>query len=209
MPRNYRASLFYLTNPNAPTSMLFPMKMVRSFCRTFRGVVLLDEAYVDFAPEHGMALALRLPNVLVARSLSKSYALAGLRLGYAVGPAPLIQALYKIKDSYNVSRLAQELALAALRDQAHMRRNVRRIVRTRDRMARALRARGWLVLPSATNFLFAKPARGSAREVFEALRRRKIFVRYFPAKPTRDYLRITVGTDAQMRALLRALDQGP
>lgn len=207
MPRGYRASLFYLTNPNAPTSLLFPPKKVRAFCRAFRGVVLLDEAYVDFAPESGIDLARTLPNVLVARTLSKSYSLAGLRLGYAVGAAPLIDALYKIKDSYNVSRLSQDLALAALRDRAWMRRNVRRIIATREATAVSLRRRGWDVPASATNFLFAQPAGRSARDLFEALRARRIFVRYFPGPLTGDRLRITIGTVAQMRALFRALDQ--
>jgi histidinol-phosphate aminotransferase len=206
MPAGYAASLFYLTNPNAPTSLLFPKKRVRYFCRRFRGVVLIDEAYVDFAREHCMPLALKLSNVLIARTLSKSYSLAGLRLGYAVGPAPLIAALHKIKDSYNVSHLTQELALAALADIPHMRRNVKRIVATRERVARALRARGWKVFPSSTNFLWARPARLSARSVFEELRTKDIYVRYFPGPRTGQYLRITVGTDSQMNRLLKALD---
>lgn len=205
MPRGYGASLFFLTNPNAPTSLLFPKEPVAAFCRGFRGVVLVDEAYVDFAPSSCLDLALSLPNTLVARTLSKSYSLAGLRLGYAVGPAPLIAALHKIKDSYNVSRLTQALAAAALADQAWMRENVRKITATRAQVTQELRARGWTVLDSATNFLFARPPGRPAREVFEALRAKNIFVRYFAAPATADYLRITIGTDGQMAALLAAL----
>ena len=205
LPARLPASLFYLTDPNAPTSMLFPKGKVEAFCRRFKGVVLIDEAYGDFAAEHCMDLALRHPNVLVSRTLSKSYSLAGLRLGYAVGPAPLIAALYKIKDSYNISMLSQELALAALNDVAYMRRNVRRITATRARVARALAARGWTVCPSATNFLWAKPAGAPAAGVFQALRAKKIFVRYFPGPATGAHLRITIGTDAQMNKLLAAL----
>lgn len=205
MPADYRASLFFLTNPNAPTSLLFPKGQVAAFCRAFAGVVLVDEAYVDFAPANCLDLALSLPNTLVARTLSKSYSLAGIRLGYAVGPAPLVGALYKIKDSYNVSRLTQSLAAAALADQAWMRENVRKITATRDRVAQALRARGWTVLPSAANFLFARPAAAPARAVFEALRERRVFVRYFAAPATADYLRITIGTDEQMETLLAGL----
>jgi histidinol-phosphate aminotransferase len=205
MPENYSASLFYLTNPNAPTSLLFPKAKVRAFCKSFRGVVLVDEAYVDFAPGHCVDLALKLPNVLVARTLSKSYSLAGIRLGYAIGSAVLIAALDKIKDSYNVSALTQHIALAALRDQAWMRRNVQRIIATRALVAAALNARGYKVFPSATNFLWVRPAERPAQAVFASLRARNVFVRYFPEKRTGEFLRVTIGTDAQMRAFLGAL----
>ena len=205
MPAGYQASLFFLTNPNAPTSRLFPRQAVETFCRGFSGVVLLDEAYVDFAPASCLDLALSQPNVLVARTLSKSYSLAGIRLGYAVGPAPLIEALYKIKDSYNVSLLTQRLAAAALADQAWVKQNVQRIITTREKVARTLRARGWQVLDSATNFLFACPPAEPARDVFTRLREQRIYVRYFPAPRTASYLRITIGTDAEMDTLLAAI----
>ena len=206
MPIDYDASLFFLTNPNAPTSRLFPRAEVESFCRSAAGVVLIDEAYVDFAPASCVDLALQLPNVLIARTLSKSYSLAGIRLGYAVGPAPLIEALHKIKDSYNISQLTQRLAAAGLADQTWMNQNVARIVATRDQVARALRARGWQVLDSATNFLFARPPTKPASVVFEELRKRGIYVRYFPAPSTAAYLRITIGTPSEMDALLAALN---
>ena len=198
-------NLFFLTNPNAPTSLLFAKKSIADFCKSFRGVVLIDEAYVDFAPEHCADLALSLPNVLVARTLSKSYSLAGLRLGYALGPAPLIDALFKIKDSYNVSMLSQHLALAAFNDQEHLRANVAKIIATRERAAASLRERGWTVFASATNFLWAKPPQKPAREIFEMLRAKKIYVRHFPGPRTGDFLRITIGTDSQMDALLAVL----
>lgn len=205
MPAGYTSALFFLTNPNAPTSRLFPRAEVEAFARGFPGVVLVDEAYVDFAGATCLDLALQLPNVLIARTLSKSYSLAGIRLGYAVGPAPLIEALHKIKDSYNISLLTQQLAAAAVGDQAWMRGNVAKIVATRERVAGVLRSRGWSVFDSATNFLFAKPPVRPARELFEELRARKIFVRYFSAPATRDYLRITIGTETEMDALLAAL----
>ena len=199
------ASLFFLTTPNAPTGLQYPRADVEAFCAAFPGVVVLDEAYGDFAPHNFMDLGLGRPNVLVSRSLSKSYSLAGLRLGYAVGSAPLIEALYKIKDSYNLDALAQAAGAAALRDQAWMRANVAKIVATRERVARELRARGWTVLPSATNFLFAKPAGKPAKVVFDALRARNILVRHFPGPRTGDFLRITIGTDAQMDQFVQAL----
>lgn len=199
------SDLFFLTNPNAPTSLLFAKSKIAAFCKSFRGVVLIDEAYVDFAPEHCIDLALSLPNVIVARTLSKSYSLAGLRLGYAIGPASLIDALFKIKDSYNVSMLSQVLGLAALNDFPYFHENVAKLIATRTRVTSALRDRGWTVVDSATNFLWAKPPQKPAKEVFEFLRSKKIFVRYFPGGRTGDYLRITIGTDAQMDAFLAVL----
>ena len=206
MPAGYAASLFFLTTPNAPTALQYPRETVRAFCAGFPGVVVLDEAYVDFAREHRMDLALEFHNVLVARSFSKSYSLAGLRAGYAVGDESLIAAFYKIKDSYNVDRLTQAIALAALRDQAHMRRNVEHIRVTRARATAALEQRGFIVVPSESNFLWARPPR-PAGAVFEALRARKILVRYFPGPRTGDHLRISIGTDDEMDALRKALDE--
>lgn len=197
-------SLFFLTNPNAPTSLLFSKSDVSAFCRSYPGVVLIDEAYVDFAPGHCVDLSLQLPNVLCARSLSKSFSLAGLRIGYAVGSVGLIEALYKIKDSYNVSYLAQELASAAMEDIAWMRANVERIRTTRDRVAGVLTGWGNFVYPSATNFIWVRPAGKPAREIFESLRSRNIFVRYFPGPRTGNHIRITIGTDEQMDAFLAA-----
>jgi histidinol-phosphate aminotransferase len=209
MPDKYQASLFFLTNPNAPTSMLFPKKQVADLCNASKGVVLIDEAYVDFAPYDCMDLAMSMPNVLVARTLSKSYSLAGVRLGYAVGAKPLIAALHKIKDSYNVSALAQLIGAAALADPHHMRQNVEKIRTTRERVASSLRQRGWHVCVSATNFLWARPAGVTAEHMFHALRTRKIIVRHFPGPATGEYLRITIGTDNDMNALLGALDAAP
>jgi histidinol-phosphate aminotransferase len=205
MPPGVTGSLFFLANPNAPTSLRYPAETVRPFCRSYGGVVLMDEAYVDFADGDCMALARELPNVLVMRTLSKAYSLAGLRLGYVVGPAPLIAALDTIKDSYNVDMLAQALAVAALGDPEHMRANAERIRRTRGRLAAALAAAGFRVSPSQTNFLWVRPPRMPAAELFARLRERDILVRYFPGVRTGEHLRITVGTDAEVDRLLEAL----
>ena len=204
MPEGYGASLFFLTNPNAPTSMTHDKATVAAFCASFGGIVLLDEAYVDFADTHCMDLATapHNRNTLVMRTLSKSFSLAGLRFGYAVGPEPLITAFYKIKDSYNMDMLAQSVALAALSDLGHMRENVRKIKVTRERLAATLTQRGWRVCPSQTNFLFARPPDGNAKQVFEKLKAAKIYVRYFPGGATGEYLRITVGTDEQVERLV-------
>lgn len=203
MPRDYRASLFFLANPNAPTGMRFGKAEVRGFCEAFHGVVVIDEAYADFATETCLDLALGRPNVLVCRTLSKSYSLAGLRLGYLVGAEALIDALKKLKDSYNIDRMAQAVALAAVGDQAWMRGNVAKITATRERLTRELSGRGWTVCPSEANFVWARPPEGvAAGEAFRRLRDKAIVVRYWDSGPLSAYLRITVGTDAQIDRLL-------
>jgi histidinol-phosphate aminotransferase len=207
MTEGYGASLFFMTNPNAPTSMLFDKATVAAFCKGFGGVVLIDEAYGDFADSNCMdvALAADNANTLVMRTFSKSFSLAGMRFGFVIGPESLIGALYKIKDSYNMDMLAQVVGLAALSDLPYMRENVRKIRATRERLTAELRRRGWRVCDSQTNFLFARPPDGNAKKVFDALKAAKIFVRYFPGPATGEYLRITIGTDVQADALLARL----
>ncbi|MBU0676936.1 MAG: histidinol-phosphate transaminase [Verrucomicrobia bacterium] len=199
------SSLFFLTQPNAPTSLIYPKSKVSRFAAAYPGVVVIDEAYVDFADRNCADLALSMDNVIVARSFSKSFSLASIRAGYAVGPLPLIEAMYKIKDSYNVNLITQAAAKAAIEDADYMRGNVKKIRQTRERSAAALTEMGFTVLPSQTNFLWVRPARGEAKILFEQLKDKRILVRYFDAERTRDYLRITVGTDEEMDALLAAL----
>ena len=202
-------SLFLLTNPNAPTGEFAEPKTIAAFAKRFRGVVLVDEAYADFARANCMSLATAPANrnVIVMRTFSKSYSLAGLRVGYCVGPKDLIEALYKIKDSYNVDAVAQAVALAALNDRAYFRKTVAKVVKTRRAFVKALEKRGWDAMPSESNFVFAKPAHVKAADLFDALRRRNVFVRYFKGPKTGDRLRITIGTDAQMKTLLKAIDE--
>jgi histidinol-phosphate aminotransferase len=178
---------------------------VRSFCEKAGGVVVIDEAYVDFSRENCMSLALELDNVLVLRTLSKSYSLAGLRVGYAVGRKRLIQALFKAKDSYNLDMVSQKLALAALSDPEHMRGNVEKIRKTRARLIAALEERGDRVYPSEANFVWFRPRGISANELFEQLRQQGILIRHFPGERTGDCLRITVGTDGETDRLLEGM----
>lgn len=196
------ASLFFLANPNAPTSMLFNSEKVRQFCSIFPGVVLIDEAYVDFAHDHCMEVAKTLPNVLVMRTLSKSYSLAGIRCGYVVGAKSLISALFKIKDSYNVNRMTQTAATAAILDQAYMRVNAVRIITTRDRLTKMLNQMNFAVCPSDANFLWVRHETRPAKEIFEALKAAGILTRYFPGPRTGEYLRITIGTDSDVDRLI-------
>ena len=207
--KSRECALFLWTNPNAPTGGFAEPEEIAAFSRAFRGVLLVDEAYADFARANCMSLATaeRNRNVIVMRTFSKSYSLAGLRVGYCVGPEDLVDAMYKVKDSYNVDAVAQAVALAAVRDQAWMAANVRKIAKTRKNLSTELSARGWDVTPSEANFVFARPPRGDAERVFGELRARGIFVRYFKGPKTGDRVRITVGTDTQTVKLLKAIDE--
>lgn len=202
-----KVSLFLLTNPNAPTGTATPTGTIREFAKKFKGVVIVDEAYADFAKSNCVPLATdeKNRNIIVMRTLSKSFSLAGLRVGYCIGPEDLIDALYKVKDSYNADAIAQAVALSALNDLAWMRSNTARVKKTRARVSKELSKRGWDVLPSESNFLFARPAHRPAAEIFESLRAINIFVRYFKGPRTGDRLRITIGTDREMDTLLEAL----
>ena len=206
---NRQTALFLWTNPNAPTGTLVEPKVIAAFQRTFKGIIIVDEAYADFSRTNCMKLAKARgnTNLIVMRTFSKSYSLAGLRVGYCVGPKELIDALYKIKDSYNVDALAQAVALVAVEDQAWMKRNVAKVIEEREKLTNTLRASGWDVLPSESNFIYARPPRLCASKIFTALRARKIFVRYFPGPKTGDRIRITIGTRAQMKTLLTALKE--
>jgi histidinol-phosphate aminotransferase len=201
----FDAALTLLTTPNAPSGRGYPTAELDALCRGQRGVVLLDEAYAEFADEDAMRLALKHPHVLVARTFSKAYSLCFQRVGYVVGHPALIDALERLRDSYNVNGLGQIGALATLRDRAYYRRNFARIIRTRSALTRDLTALGFDVVPSQTNFLLARPPRFPAREWLARLRRRRILVRWFNLPEVRQYLRITVGTDAEARALMRAV----
>ena len=202
-----KTSLFLWTNPNAPTGTFAEPAEIAKFAKRFRGIVIVDEAYADFAHTNCMSLATAHGNrnLMVMRTFSKSYSLAGLRVGYCVGPKNLIDAMYKVKDSYNVDAVAQAVALAAVKDQKWMLDNAAKVIKTRAAFTAELERRGWDVLPSESNFVFAKPPKLSAAEIFDALRAKNIYVRYFRAANTRERLRITIGTDAQMKKLLAAL----
>ncbi len=207
MPDGYEASVFFLANPNAPTGMLFPKEKIEAFVKTFSGVVVIDEAYVDFSSENCMEFSSKYDNVIVARTLSKSYALAGIRFGYCVGNKELIDALYKIKDSYNVNTLTQELARVALLDDGTMSAITAAVKNSRAVLSNELTELGFGVYPSEANFVWVKPPAPGAQKVFEELKKRNVFVRWFDGDRTRDYLRITVGTNEQTLALVEALEE--
>jgi histidinol-phosphate aminotransferase len=198
-----------LANPNAPTGLALERKAVgRLLAANARVPVLIDEAYVDFGAHSAVPLIGSCPNLLIVRTLSKSHALAGLRVGYALGQPALMAALERVKgcfNSYPLDRLAQAGATAALRDQAYFEATRDRIVRSRERLADALRALGFTVLPSRANFLFVRHPRIEAARMHADLRNRSILVRHF-AQPRIDaFLRISVGTDEDCDRLLDAV----
>jgi len=201
---DFRAPLTLVTTPNAPSGRGYSTKQLEALCVRQQGVVVLDEAYVDFAQENALKLALKHPNVLVARTFSKSYSLCSLRVGYFVGHPELIGALDKIRDSYNVNGLGQAAALATLENMAYYRANIQKIVGTREELRRQLSTLGFEVMPSHTNFLLARPPGMPAEQWIEALRARNILVRWFRDRAVSQYLRITVGTDREAAALVRA-----
>lgn len=197
----------FFPRPNSPTGVCPPRSMMERLCREFPGIVVIDEAYVDFADDNCMDFARRFENCIVMRTFSKSFSLAGMRLGIAVANPEIIAEFMKTKDSYNVNGVTQAAGLAAMQDYDHMLLNVRRIRQTRTRTAEALVARGFTVAPSQSNFLLARwSGTPGARQIFEQLKARRIFVRYFNARRLDDGLRITIGTDEEMDALLHALD---
>ncbi len=195
--------LLFITQPNAPSGVWFQKEGLQRIIESCPGVVLIDEAYVDFAKENCLDFARQFPNVLVARTFSKSYSLAGMRLGWVTGSPELIGALEKVKDSYNVNRLSQLAGEAAIADVAYFEETVRKVKATRNRALVELIRAGFDVPPSQANFLFAKPPTPfTAKQWFEALRTRNILVRWWDADRICDYARVSIGTDEEMNQFL-------
>ena len=201
---SFDAALTLVTTPNAPSGRGYPTAELEKLCRAQKGVVVLDEAYVDFAKENAMSLALKFSHVLVARTFSKAYSLCFQRVGYFVGHPELIAALDKIRDSYNVNGLGQIAAEATLDDLKHYRANFKKIVVTREWLAGELTKLGFEVLPSQTNFILARPPIFAAKDWLQKLRDQKILVRWFSALEISGYLRITIGTPPEAAALVKA-----
>lgn len=200
-----------LPNPNAPTSIYADLDVIEGILQQNRDqVVVIDEAYIDFAGPSAIKLIDRYDNLLVIQTTSKSRALAGLRVGFALGQPELIEGLTRIKDSFNsytVDRLALAGATAAFQDHAYFSESTKKIIRTRERCVQSLREMGFDVVPSDANFLFAKPANLDALVLYEQLKERGILVRHFDQEGINNYLRITIGTDEQMEVLVEALKQ--
>ena len=199
------AALTIVANPNSPSGTAAPLDALEALAARLGGVLVIDEAYVEFADRSALDLVRRSDRVVVLRTLSKSHGLAGLRLGFAVAQPPLLEGLAKVKDSYNVDAVAARVGAAAIADVSYTRAQVTRIRDARRRLGAALADLGFRVWPSQANFVLARPPDGNARRLYEGLRSRDILVRYFDEPRLADALRITVGTEAQNARLTAAL----
>ena len=200
-----------LPNPNAPTGRALPLDAIEDLLQHNTDcVVIIDEAYVDFGADSAVSLLKRYENLLIVQTMSKSRSLAGLRIGYALGSETLIATLEAVKNSYNsytMDAVALAAGEAAVRDEMYFQQTCRKVIATRERAAEALRELGFTVSPSLSNFLFVTHPNKEAPVIFEHLRQKNIFIRYFKLPRIDNYLRITVGTDEQMNKLITALKE--
>jgi histidinol-phosphate aminotransferase len=201
------AKLTILCHPNAPSGTLPSLAHVETLAQQVRGVLVIDEAYIDFADETALPLVHKYDHVVILRTFSKSFALAGMRIGLAFGHPGFLRELLKVKDSYNVNRLSIVAAAAALEDYAWMQEHVGKIRTTRARLSTALREFGYVVYDSHTNFVLARKPGISQEPIYQGLKAHGILVRYFSSPELSDCVRITVGTDEEIDRLVSALDQ--
>ena len=201
------AKLLLIPRPNAPTGNAFNLDSMHKICTAFSGVVLIDEAYGDFAEDNCIDFVKQYSNVIVSRTLSKSYSLAGARFGYALASENLINGMMKVKDSYNVNMITQKIAIASLRDQTYLAEIVGKIKKTREYLSVELEKMNFKVCKSDANFVFVSPPQGNAAEFYEFLKNAGILVRYFPGELTGKFLRITVGTDEDTRKLIEVISK--
>ncbi len=204
-PTHYDGKLFFLTSPNAPLGFSFSRESIADLARRCSGMLVVDEAYADFASTSAIDMVHQFPNLVVTRTFSKSYALAGMRLGVAVAHPQVVAALDKIRDHYHLDRLALVAAEAALQDQVWLQEHVAQICTTRDKFSAALEQRGYRVLPSQANFVFAIPPDQNGERVYSLLKEHKILVRYFTSVQLCHGVRISIGTPEQMDAVLQVL----
>ncbi|MCX7594979.1 MAG: aminotransferase class I/II-fold pyridoxal phosphate-dependent enzyme, partial [Fischerella sp.] len=195
----------FVASPNSPSGHAVPVDCLRQLAAGLSGVLVIDEAYVDFAEQTALPLVKEFENAIVIRTLSKGYSLAGLRLGFGIANPNLLSGLFKVKDSYNIDAIACLVGAAAIRDQAYKNECVQKVKASRAKLAMDLKQLGFKLWDSQTNFLLAQPPKGNAKEIYLALKERGILVRYFNHPGLEDKLRITVGTDEQNQILVEML----
>jgi histidinol-phosphate aminotransferase len=200
-----KADAIYLANPNAPTGTFVPPSQIAKLAKAFDGAVLVDEAYVDFAEDNCLSLVKEHRNVIISRTLSKAYALAGLRFGYGIAREDVIAEMMKVKDSYNTDAISIVAATAAIEDQEYARKTWQHVKDERKRLTDELTAMGYQVLPSQANFILATCPDGRGRETYLGLKRQGILIRYFDKPGLSDKIRITVGQSHENNALLGGL----
>ena len=201
------ARLFLVVNPNAPTGTFAPIDEIARLAGKVQGraIVGVDEAYVNFAKDNAVRLVKQFENVIVLRTLSKGYSLAGLRFGFAIAPEPIIAMLNKVKDSYNLDAVAIAAATAAITDNAYAQATWQKVIDERDRLVPRLRDLGFDVLPSESNFLLATAPKPGAEAIYKGLKERNILIRWWSTPGLSDRVRITVGTPQQNAKLLQAM----
>ena len=209
-----KARIFFLTSPNAPTGVGFSNDEIEEVLKSYAGVLVVDEAYAAFAKQNAVNLLARYPRLVVVRTLSKAYALAGIRVGYALAHHEMIRLLDRVRDSYNVSRLSQVAAKAAFEDPHYYTGIINKVRHTRDHYVSEWENLGWFTYRSQANFIFTEPRNAAgeansevAKALYEYLLNQKILVRYFPSHAlTASFLRISVGTDEEMLLLHETLE---
>jgi histidinol-phosphate aminotransferase len=206
-PERYEGKLFFLTTPNSPLGFAYSTGYIERLAQRCSGMLVVDEAYADFSDTNALELVKKYDNVVVTRTLSKSYALAGMRLGLAVARPEVIAALDKIRDHYNLDRLAQAACGAALQDRDYFREACGKVVATREWFSAELVKLGYGVIPSSGNFVFASPPDGNGKRVYDGLYERKILVRHFSDPLLAHGLRISIGTREEMETTLSALKE--
>ena len=202
-----KAALTIVCNPNAPSGSFISVGELASLADELSGVLLVDEAYVDFAQDNCAGLVKELDNIIVLRSMSKGYGLAGMRFGYAIAPPELIAGLMKVKDSYNVDAVAIAVATAAIKDREYFRQTTEKVRKARELLIGQLRALDFVVPQSHANFVLAECRKRPARELYDELVQRNIYVRYFDLPGIDNRLRITVGTSEQNDKVVLALKE--
>jgi histidinol-phosphate aminotransferase len=203
--RDTKADAIFLANPNAPSGTFVSPTKVEELVRQFRGLVLIDEAYVDFADDNCLALVKEYANVVVSRTLSKAYSLAGLRFGYAVAQPQVVEQMLKVKDSYNCDAISTCAATAAIEDQEYARRSWEFVKSERQRLSSELTQLGWTVAKSQANFILATAPNGRGADVYLGLKRQGILVRHWDKPGLDGKIRITVGQSQENNALLAGI----
>ena len=200
-----KGAVTFIASPNSPSGHIVPLNDLRELARRLFGVLVIDEAYVDFAEYSALSLVEEFDNVIILRTLSKGYSLAGLRLGFGIANPQLLSGLFKVKDSYNIDAIANLVGAAAIRDIDYKNECAEKVKYSRTKLALDLKNLGFTVLPSHGNFLLATPPAGNAENLYLKLKEQGILVRYFKQPGLEDKLRITVGTEEQNQILLLAL----
>ncbi|MEG4803240.1 histidinol-phosphate transaminase [Microcoleus sp. ARI1-B5] len=200
-----RGAVTFVASPNSPSGTAIFIADLEKLAQELSGILVIDEAYVDFAENNALELTKKYGNVIVLRTLSKGYSLAGLRLGFAIANPALLAELNKVKDSYNVDALAYAVAAGAIADSDHKTANAEKIKASRAKLAVSFKELGFDVWPSQTNFLLVRPPNGDAERIYQTLKVRGILIRYFNQPRLEDKLRISVGTEAQNQILVKTM----